>query len=147
MPQSSSRCPWDELRTLSDAGWEIGSHTVYAPASRHDLPSRRSSRSWRESRRHCEVNLGRDCLSLAYPYGDFDDRVISAARSAGYLTAATLPRRFEGKNPLAWSRVGIYRTDGPLTYRLKISAAVRRLRKHAPRPPLITSSAAEGEVS
>ncbi len=147
-PHASELVPmsWDELRTLSNAGWEIGSHTVTHPRLTR-LAESSLFEELEESRKHCEVNLGRDCLSLAYPYGDFDDRVISAARSAGYLTAATLPRRFEGKNPLAWSRVGIYRTDGPLMYRLKISAAVRRLRKHAPRPPLITSSAAEGELS
>jgi peptidoglycan/xylan/chitin deacetylase (PgdA/CDA1 family) len=147
-PHASELVPmsWDELRTLSDAGWEIGSHTVSHPHLTR-LPESSLFEELRESRRHCELNLGRDCHSLAYPYGDFDDRVISAARSAGYLSAATLPRRFEGKNPLAWSRVGIYRTDGPLTYRLKISAGVRRLRKHAPRPPLITSTGAEGELS
>ena len=147
-PHASELVPmsWDELRTLSEAGWEIGSHTVSHP---HLTRLAESSlfKELEESRSHCELNLGRDCRSLAYPYGDFDDRVISAARTAGYLTAATLPRRFEGKNPLAWSRVGIYRTDGPLTYRLKISAGVRRLRKHAPRPPLVTSTGAEGELS
>jgi peptidoglycan/xylan/chitin deacetylase (PgdA/CDA1 family)/aminoglycoside phosphotransferase (APT) family kinase protein len=137
---------WQELRTLAAAGWEIGSHTVTHPyLTQLDDTSLRAE--LRDSRERCELELGRECRSLAYPYGDFDRRVIAAAGAAGYRAAATLPRRFEGRNPLAWSRVGVYRTDGKIAYRLKISASVRRLRAHAPSRPLDASGAAAGELS
>jgi peptidoglycan/xylan/chitin deacetylase (PgdA/CDA1 family)/aminoglycoside phosphotransferase (APT) family kinase protein len=145
-PYASELLPmsWDELRVLSDAGWEIGSHTVTHPyLTRLEEPL--LLEELHESRSQCEVNLGRECRSLAYPYGDFDDRVLAAARAAGYHAAATLPLRFEGKNPLAWSRVGIYGSDGRLTYRLKISAGVRRLRERAPRSPVTASSRQRGQ--
>jgi peptidoglycan/xylan/chitin deacetylase (PgdA/CDA1 family)/aminoglycoside phosphotransferase (APT) family kinase protein len=137
---------WQELRTLAAAGWEIGSHTVTHPyLTKLDDASLHAE--LRDSRERCELELGRECRSLAYPYGDFDHRVIAAAGVAGYRAAATLPRRFEVGNPLAWSRVGVYRTDGRIAYRLKISASVRRLRAHAPSRPRDASGAAAGELS
>ena len=118
---------WEELTTLSDAGWEIGSHTRTHPhltlLSDVDLAD-----ELRESRIRCSEALDRPCRSLAYPYGDVDRRVIASAGSAGYDAGAALPRRFGSTDPLCWPRVGIYRGDSPLRFRAKISPLVRRAR-------------------
>ena len=40
-----------------------------------------------------EEGIGQPCRSIAYPYGDVDERVIEAARAAGYELGASLPER------------------------------------------------------
>jgi peptidoglycan/xylan/chitin deacetylase (PgdA/CDA1 family) len=119
---------WSELQSLSDAGWEIGSHTETHPS----LPALDDEHVHKElagSRQTIESFLGKPCSSIAYPYGHFDDRVIEAATAAGYTAACTIPTRFSGPTPLAWPRVGIYRSDGDLRFRAKVSTATRRLRR------------------
>jgi peptidoglycan/xylan/chitin deacetylase (PgdA/CDA1 family) len=118
---------WDELAELADAGWEIGSHTATHPhLTRCDRAT--LERELRASRERCEDRLGRPCRSLAYPYGDFDDRVAAAAAEAGYVTAGTLPDRLHPASPLRWPRVGVWRSDGSARFRLKVSPGFRRLR-------------------
>lgn len=118
---------WDDLRLLHQAGWEIGSHTRTHPL----LTSVDSSVFHSElqgSRARIEEALGVDCRSLAYPYGQYDDRVVAAAAAAGYVAACALPARLKPGHPLAWPRVGVYRGDDGRTFRLKTSHPLRRLR-------------------
>ncbi len=63
--------------------------------------------------------MGAPCLSVAYPYGDHDDRVVRAAREAGYALGVTIPRRSEVPLPLAWPRVGVYQHDDEQRLRLR----------------------------
>jgi peptidoglycan/xylan/chitin deacetylase (PgdA/CDA1 family) len=120
------RClSWDALRELADHGWEIGAHTVSHPhltrlddeALAHELSA---------SKADCERELGRPCTSLAYPYGDVDDRVEEATRAAGYEFAVSLA--IHEPKPLRWPRVGVYHVDSGLRERLKLSPLVYRLR-------------------
>src|SRR3954469_2820259 len=74
---------WDELRELADSGWEIGSHTISHPRLT-TLPDDALARERRESRAAVEDGLARPCTTVAYPYGDVDDRVVASARAAGY---------------------------------------------------------------
>ena len=118
---------WDQLGELAEAGWEIGSHTRSHPhlteigddALRDELV---------ESKRVVEERLGRPCATLAYPYGDHDERVVAAAGAAGYAAAGTLPARLHAERPLAWPRVGIYHDDDERRFKLKVSRVMRRLR-------------------
>jgi peptidoglycan/xylan/chitin deacetylase (PgdA/CDA1 family) len=118
---------WSDLRRLADAGWEIGSHTRSHPRLT-ELDDGALMSELRGSREHCEQQLGARCRSLAYPYGDVDERVVEAAAKAGYEAAGTLPRRLVGTGPLAWPRVGVYHADGDRRFRAKVSPAMRRLR-------------------
>jgi peptidoglycan/xylan/chitin deacetylase (PgdA/CDA1 family) len=118
---------WEELGTLADAGWEVGSHTHSHPR----LPALDDERLALElelSHEICSDSLGTACRSLAYPYGDHDARVIAAARAAGYRAAGTLPARLHPPEPMRWPRIGIYRGDTDATFRAKVSPAMRRLR-------------------
>ena len=45
----------------------------------------------RGSKQRCEEVLRRPCRTIAYPKGNFDDRVARATAEAGYEAAATLP--------------------------------------------------------
>jgi peptidoglycan/xylan/chitin deacetylase (PgdA/CDA1 family) len=118
---------WSELAQLADAGWEIGSHTSSHPHLTQ-LDEASLAAELHGSREACEERLGRPCRSLAYPYGDVDDRVVEAAREAGYETAGTLPKRFLRPRPLEWPRVGIYHGDDARRFRVKVSPGVRLLR-------------------
>lgn len=101
---------WNELRGLADRGWEIGSHTRSHPrlTTLVDGPLQDELRGSRED---CQEGLGRACRSLAYPYSDFDARVVRAAREAGYLFAGTAPGKPAAPLPLQWPRVGVARPD------------------------------------
>jgi peptidoglycan/xylan/chitin deacetylase (PgdA/CDA1 family) len=118
---------WPNLTTLAGGGWEIGSHAL-----RHsDLTLLDDEALLGElvgSREACEKMLGLPCVSLAYPYGRYDERVLEAAVRAGYRAACTIPSEFPQPRPLEWPRVGVYRNDGLFSFRAKISPKMRRLR-------------------
>jgi len=118
---------WTELRALADEGWEIGSHTRSHPhlTCLDDTELREELEG---SRSDCEDHLGAPCRSLAYPYGDHDERVVSAAGRAGYETAGTLPRLLHPPSPLRWPRLGVYHVDRGSRFRLKVLPASRRVR-------------------
>jgi peptidoglycan/xylan/chitin deacetylase (PgdA/CDA1 family) len=121
---------WDELRQLADAGWEIGSHTATHPHLT-ELDDEALERELATSRAVVEDRLGRPCPTLAYPYGDVNDRVVAAARRAGYDAAGALPSGLSGDDPLRWPRIGIYHGDSGARYRLKVAPSVVRLRSSA----------------
>ena len=117
---------WDELRQLRDAGWEVASHTVSHPRLIR-LSDAALASELSESRQHCAREMGRPCESLAYPYGEHDQRVRAAARDAGYAGAASIDRPGP-PNPFSWPRIGIYPPDDGLRFRLKASPTIRRVR-------------------
>jgi peptidoglycan/xylan/chitin deacetylase (PgdA/CDA1 family) len=117
---------WRELAELADAGWEVGSHTRTHPRLT-ELDDAELDTELRESKAEVEDGLGRACLSLAYPYGVYDDRVIAAARRAGYSAAAkTLPGRLKPPTgPLDWPRIVINRGDSARRFQAKTSRLTR----------------------
>jgi peptidoglycan/xylan/chitin deacetylase (PgdA/CDA1 family) len=119
---------WDGLRELGDAGWEVGSHTVRHPRLTR-LDDTALDRELTDSRAAVEDALQRPCPSIAYPYGDCDERVIAAAARAGYRAGAALPPRWDEPRPLAWPRAGVYHPDDFRRFRLKASPRVRRMRQ------------------
>ena len=117
---------WGELRTLRDRGWEIGSHTCTHP----HLPSIGDEdlrRELADSRATVLEEIG-SCPSIAYPYGELDDRVVRATRAAGYTTGAALVDLADVLgDTLRWPRFGVYRPDDLRRFRLKISRPARRV--------------------
>ncbi len=118
---------WAQLQTLADAGWEIGSHTVSHPHLT-EIGDDALQNELARSKAACEDHLGA-CTSLAYPYGDFDARVVTATAGAGYRTAATLPSRQHAGEALEWPRVGVYHRDDDRRFRMKVSPSIARLRR------------------
>jgi peptidoglycan/xylan/chitin deacetylase (PgdA/CDA1 family) len=118
---------WPELSDLSAAGWEIGSHT-----HRHPRLTTLDDEQLRDelvaSRQTCEERIGRACPSIAYPYGDVDDRVAAATARAGYRFGAALPGRLWDRDPLRWPRLGIYHDDRGWRFDAKVSPCLRRAR-------------------
>ncbi len=67
------------------------------------------------SRADIERELGAPCPSLAYPFGDHDDRVVTAAAAAGYSQAAIAgsARRRRPPERLRWPRLVVTRGRDP----------------------------------
>jgi peptidoglycan/xylan/chitin deacetylase (PgdA/CDA1 family) len=122
---------WDTLRDLQESGWEIGSHTCSHPRLTR-LADDPLGDELRRSRLACEAELGA-CVSIAYPYGDVDERVMRAAAAAGYRTGAALGFPRGPRGALGWPRVGVYRRDDLRRFRIKSSRVVRALRDAASR--------------
>jgi peptidoglycan/xylan/chitin deacetylase (PgdA/CDA1 family) len=79
---------WDEIRTLQQAGLDIGSHAdAHEPLA--PVPLEEVERRLRESRSRLEAELGPGAYPLAYPYGSWTTGVRSAADSAGFSCALT----------------------------------------------------------
>ena len=117
---------WDELRSLADLGWEIGSHTRTHPRLT-ELDDEQLADELRGSREACSERLGADCASLAYPFGSVDRRVVRATADAGYRAAAALPMRLHRRRALEWPRIGIYSNDPFPRFRAKVSRVRRYL--------------------
>jgi peptidoglycan/xylan/chitin deacetylase (PgdA/CDA1 family) len=122
---------WEELGRLAAAGWEVGSHTRSHPLLTQVADDDSLAGELAQSKAVIENRLDRPCESIAYPYGDHDDRVVAATRRAGYRAAGTLPARLVGEGPLRCPRVGIYFDDDARRFRLKTSPLIRRLRASA----------------
>jgi peptidoglycan/xylan/chitin deacetylase (PgdA/CDA1 family) len=75
-----------QLRELSDAGLEVGSHTVNHPDLRM-LADAALENELVRSKNELEQLLGTATTSFAYPRGRFDRRVRQAVADAGYLSA------------------------------------------------------------
>jgi peptidoglycan/xylan/chitin deacetylase (PgdA/CDA1 family) len=118
---------WDDLRGLARSGWEVGSHTCSHPHLT-ELDDATLARELSESRTAVEDGMGQPCRSIAYPYGDVDDRVIKAAGSAGYELGASLPSWLGSAAPLDWPRVGVYHGDDMFRFKLKVSPLLLRVR-------------------
>jgi peptidoglycan/xylan/chitin deacetylase (PgdA/CDA1 family) len=122
------RCmTWDELGQLADRGWEIGSHTCSHPHLT-TLSDEALREEMRGSFEQCSAHLGRPCRSIAYPYGEVDVRVAALAREAGYETGACLAGSLVPLGAHLWPRVGIWRDDSNVRFRVKISRLTRSAR-------------------
>lgn len=117
---------WDALRELGEHGVEVGSHTVTHPHL-PQLSDVELARELHESRERLEDELQRPCPLLAYPYGQEDSRVRAAARSAGYRAAFGTRSQRRPPDPFALPRLGIWRKDTLVRFRMKTSPLVRRL--------------------
>jgi len=116
---------WEQLHGLVEEGWEVGSHTRSHPRLTQ-LDDQSLSGELAASRERCTEGMGRPCRTLAYPYGDHDDRVCRAAHDAGYEAAAVL--RLGKRETFSWPRVGVYNIDDARRFRLKVSPLLRGLR-------------------
>ena len=109
---------WKELRALSAAGWEIGSHTW----SHRDLTALTRDevvRELRESKQLLEDTTGVSVETLSYPFGRYDERVRDAAMEVGYRAGcAFFPRR---DDPFTMAQTAIYRMDTMVDFEAKVT--------------------------
>jgi len=94
---------WNQLAEMRRNGFDVGSHTI-----RHsDLTLPREGESGAEfaarvdselvgSKQVLDRRLGQDTWLLAYPYGNYDPKVVASSQRAGYKLAMSVKR---GGNP------------------------------------------------
>ena len=121
---------WEDLGVLQDAGWEIGSHTLTHPHLTR-LGDEALRTELAESRAEIAEHLGRSCQTIAYPYGDVDDRVAEHAGAAGYAAGAAMAHELTDLGPHRRPRVGVYHGDPMWRFRVKASRTTRRVRASA----------------
>lgn len=115
---------WAQVAELAAAGWEVGAHSRTHPR----LTAVDDDTLWNElagARQECERQMGQPCRTVAYPFGDLDERVQQAAGAAGYTLGAALGPHRARPGPLAVPRVGVYRCDSPARFALKVSGVMR----------------------
>lgn len=118
----------DEIRGLTGAGIEIGSHGATHRALTR-LDDADLTREVAGSRETLERLTGATVTSFCYPYGDFDDRVVEAVRAAGYR-AATVIRGGISKDlsdPFRLKRVAVRGTNTRLDFVLALTRGRSRL--------------------
>lgn len=93
--QSGYALKWSEVKQMSDAGVDIQSHSYshpYLTQRKHRALDEGKYSDWlaqelRLSKKAIEEKTGKPVRFLAYPYGDFDARVMRAASDSGYEAA------------------------------------------------------------
>jgi len=123
-PEELRTMTWDELRSLAERGLEIGSHTVSHPHLTA-LSDAELEHELRSSKQRLEDELGAPCRVFAYPFGDCDDRVRTAARAAGYEAAFGLPGDAAWRDRFDVFRVGVWHGESPRRVALKANPLVR----------------------
>ncbi len=116
---------WREIDEMLGQGAEVGSHTITHP---HlcDLDDETLAGELAESRVAIEQRIG-TCETLAYPFGEWDERVARAARAAGYSFAFSLPQGPQARcGALCIPRLNVDRRDRPARLRFKLSPTGRR---------------------
>lgn len=117
-----------ELRTLSDLGVEIGSHTM-THRSVTGLSPRELAAELGDSRKAIEDITGRAVHSFAYPFGtlrDFGPREAEALRQAGYRLAFTSQHGAlaVGQDPMMLPRIKIEGGDPDWMFRAACAGAL-----------------------
>jgi peptidoglycan/xylan/chitin deacetylase (PgdA/CDA1 family) len=91
------RMSWSQIKELDSAGVEIGSHS-----SSHPHLTRLGEKELEDeltiSKLMLEDKLGKPVTSFAYPYGEFDRRVIEMVVKTGYSCAFTTRHLYASKD-------------------------------------------------
>ena len=86
---------WAQLAELRDEGFEIGSHTVsHLDLRRKPAKFQGDHEAWlkdelERSKKAIEEQLGIRCSTIAYPFGNHNEKVQAATKAAGYEAAFT----------------------------------------------------------
>lgn len=117
-----------QLREMAEQGFEIGSHTLTHPHLT-DMSDDDLKREIVDSKHKIEDIIGKEVVSFSYPYGDYDDRVLSAAIAAGYEYAVSTKLGVVGKTGIyEIPRVNVrWNAIGPFLAR-KINRARKKTR-------------------
>lgn len=120
----------DQLRTLSDCGISVGSHSLSHRRLAALTPAEQA-RELRQSRMALEDLLGQPVQHLCYPFGSFNQDTVRLAAETGYRSAMTCLRGAATRldHPLLLPRKAISFGDN-------LAGFAWKLLKHRPKPAL-----------
>ena len=98
----------EAITEMSNYGIDIESHTVNHPKL-NEMTYNEQLAELIESKKTLESITGKKIESIAYPFGDFNDDSIKAAKDAGYTLGFTTKKGFSDRddNPLKLDRIYI----------------------------------------
>ena len=104
-----------QIETMRGMGFTFHSHTRLHP-DLTTISDNRLSEELAGSRQDLEELLGEQVAYLAYPYGRYDERVLNAARAAGYQAAFSTQPGFNHRSvdPYHIRRLDVFGTDTPV---------------------------------
>jgi peptidoglycan/xylan/chitin deacetylase (PgdA/CDA1 family) len=106
-------CTWEKLKEMDEGGIDIQSHTRTHPFLA-ELDDEGLASEIGGSKSEIEDNLDKKVEFLAYPYGNFDARVIESLKEHGFAGAAcgTFGKARKGQDRFAIKRVGTELVSG-----------------------------------
>jgi peptidoglycan/xylan/chitin deacetylase (PgdA/CDA1 family) len=145
--KTSNALTWEQIREMSDAGVDIQSHALSHPfltKRRHRSKTNDAYAEWLQkelagSRRILEKETGKKVQFIAYPYGDYDDRVVEATAKAGYTAALTCDfgKVKKGSDPLRMKRFVIDDRMDFAAFRQYLGATPLQLAEMTPKPGVL----------
>lgn len=78
---------WDEVRALGAAGMQIGCHTLTHSRLTRIVRKEELRREILEAKKRIEEEIGKPITTLAYPFGQYNERVAAVTREAGFTSA------------------------------------------------------------
>lgn len=126
LPEVMRSMQWTDVERMAAAGAQFGAHTLTHPHL-PELGDEQLCEELAESRALVAARLG-SCAAIAYPFGEWDERVARAAGEAGYEFAFSLPQGPQARGlPLAIPRINVDRRDRRARFLFKLSGPGRRL--------------------
>jgi peptidoglycan/xylan/chitin deacetylase (PgdA/CDA1 family) len=106
-------CTWEKLKEMDKGGIDIQSHTRTHPFL-SELDDEGLASEIGGSKASIEENLDKKVEFLAYPYGNYDTRVIESLKKHGMVGAvvADFGKAKKGQNPFEIKRVGTELVSG-----------------------------------
>lgn len=90
---------WEEVRQLSNQGFIIGSHSHTHPLLASLVDEKEIDDELRVSYAKIVAETGKSPLSISYPIGSFDQRVINTSVAAGYKFGLAVKQTFYKSYP------------------------------------------------
>ncbi|HYW83683.1 MAG TPA: polysaccharide deacetylase family protein, partial [Spirochaetia bacterium] len=78
---------WDEVEALDEAGMQIGDHTLTHPYLQRIADDETLRREILGAKQTIEKHIGKPITTFAYPFGQYNERVVSFVREAGFTSA------------------------------------------------------------
>jgi peptidoglycan/xylan/chitin deacetylase (PgdA/CDA1 family) len=132
---------WDEVRELDRAGMEIGCHTrthPYLTRIKDDATLRREILG---AKQRIEREIGKPVTSFAYPFGQYNERVVAMVKEAGFSSArSTWPGVTHTVEGL-YSLTGFIRTEATSSLIDAMTKAIAQASEAA--SPGLTAASAE----
>ena len=122
---------WDQVRELGKAGFYVSSHSHTHPMLASLQDEKEMLEELELSAAIIEKQLGHRPLTISYPIGSFNEKVIDAARQAGYKYGLAVEQRFfrtESDNEFAIPRVELYQ-EAWWKSRMRISGLYQTVKK------------------
>ena len=102
---------WDEVKSLAAEGMQIGCHTITHPVLTRVKSNDVLRNEILGAKQKIEAHIGTQVTSIAYPFGQYNERVVAMVREAGFTSArSTWPGVVHSSEGL-WSLTGLIRTE------------------------------------